>query len=51
MYWRRELAVHESQMRESYRLALISRARLDEATALYHARIQPLHVIETYLKG
>ena len=50
MSWRQELNLQESRLREAYRLALISRGKLRPETALYHAMIQPLDEIETYLK-
>ena len=47
--WRKNLNLQESKLRETYRLALINRAKLDAKTALYHATIQPLTEIEVYL--
>ena len=47
--WRKNLNLQESKLREAYRLMLISRGKLDEKTALYHATIQPLTETEVYL--
>ena len=47
--WRLELRMKEAIARAEYMQELISRGKLDEKTALYHATIQPLTEIEDYL--